>query len=108
MRSLRSVVGGMVSGTPRSAMQPVEYLIWLAYRVRPLGQSNMVKRRQSEDAPAPTDGTKSGRHPLFGALKGVTRIPHGVDLTEPADPDWGKVYGDSDPVPTGQTTRPQA
>ena len=32
------------------------------------------------------------RHPLFGALKGVTFIPPGVDLTEPADPDWGKVY----------------
>ena len=32
------------------------------------------------------------RHPLFGALKGLTRIPPGVDLTEPADPDWGNVY----------------
>jgi len=32
------------------------------------------------------------RHPLFGALKDVTFIPPGVDLTEPADPDWGKVY----------------
>jgi hypothetical protein len=30
------------------------------------------------------------RHPLFGALKGLIRIPPGVDLTEPADPDWGK------------------
>jgi hypothetical protein len=27
------------------------------------------------------------RHPLFGALKDVTFIPPGVDLTEPADPD---------------------
>jgi hypothetical protein len=35
---------------------------------------------------------RSGRHPLFGALKGVTSIPPGVDLTEPADPDWGEVY----------------
>jgi|SRR5689334_24459853 len=35
---------------------------------------------------------KSGRHPLFGALKGLMRIPPGVDLTDPADPDWGKVY----------------
>lgn len=34
------------------------------------------------------------RHPLFGALKEVTIIPPGVDLTEPADPDWGKVYED--------------
>ena len=35
---------------------------------------------------------KGGRHPIFGALKGFVRIPEGVDLTEPADPDWGKVY----------------
>jgi hypothetical protein len=32
------------------------------------------------------------RPPLFGALRGFTRVPLGVDLTEPADPDWGKVY----------------
>jgi len=31
----------------------------------------------------------SGRHPLFGALKGLVRIPAGTDLTEPADPEWG-------------------
>jgi hypothetical protein len=37
---------------------------------------------------------KGERHPLFGALKDVTLIPPGVDLTEPADPDWGKVYDD--------------
>jgi hypothetical protein len=30
------------------------------------------------------------RHPLFGLLKDITFIPPGVDLTEPADPDWGK------------------
>jgi hypothetical protein len=40
------------------------------------------------------DQTNAGDqfHPLFGALKGLTRIPPGIDLTEPADPDWGKVY----------------
>lgn len=35
---------------------------------------------------------KSGRHPLFGALKGLAHIPPGMDLTEPADPEWGKAY----------------
>jgi hypothetical protein len=39
------------------------------------------------------------RHPLFGALKGVTFVPPEVDLTEPADPDWGKVYEKSGVVP---------
>lgn len=28
------------------------------------------------------------RHPLFGILKGVIKIPPGVDLTDPAFPDW--------------------
>lgn len=31
-------------------------------------------------------------HPLFGAMKGLIKVAPGVDLTEPADPDWGKVY----------------
>jgi len=48
---------------------------------------------------APRDEqTRPGeRHPLFGALKGFTHIPPGVDLTEPADPDWGKVYENDGP-----------
>jgi len=28
------------------------------------------------------------RHPLFGAMKGTFTIAEGVDLTEPADPEW--------------------
>lgn len=32
--------------------------------------------------------TKDGRHPLRGALKGTVRIAPGVDLTEPAFPEW--------------------
>ncbi len=35
-----------------------------------------------------------GRHPAWGALKGTTIVAEGVDLTQPADPDWGKVYED--------------
>lgn len=42
-------------------------------------------------------GTKGGRHPIFGALKDITRLVPGVDLTEPADPEWAdlvdKKYG---------------
>jgi len=38
-----------------------------------------------------------GRHPARGALKGMVHIPPGVDLTEPADPEWAdlldKKYG---------------
>ena len=34
------------------------------------------------------DGVKKTRHPLFGWMKGSVSIPVGVDLTEPADPEW--------------------
>jgi hypothetical protein len=32
--------------------------------------------------------TAAARHPLFGWLKGTARVAPGVDLTEPADPEW--------------------
>ncbi|ARQ01776.1 DUF7662 domain-containing protein [Pseudorhodoplanes sinuspersici] len=34
----------------------------------------------------------SPRHPLYGSMKGLVTLAPGVDLTEPADPDWGKAY----------------
>lgn len=34
------------------------------------------------------------RSPLFGSMKGTTIIMPGVDLTKPADPEWGRVYDD--------------
>jgi hypothetical protein len=41
--------------------------------------------------------TKDGRHPAWGALKDITFVPPGVDLTEPAFPEWAdlldKKYG---------------
>jgi hypothetical protein len=55
----------------------------------------VVFRRVEQDTPKASSALpvkKGERHPLFGALKGLVRIPPGVDLTEPADPDWGKVY----------------
>ena len=50
----------------------------------------------AESAPKPY-ATKDGRHPIRGALKDITFVPPGVDLTEPADPEWAdlvdKKYG---------------
>jgi len=51
-----------------------------------------VEQKPPEAPPPLPKVSKGGRHPLFGALKGLVHIPPGVDLTEPADPDWGKVY----------------
>lgn len=36
--------------------------------------------------------TKDGKHPAFGALKGMIKIAPGVDLTEPSDPDLADFY----------------
>ena len=59
-------------------------------------RSRKVVFRRVEQKPAETPASprprKGGHHPILGALKGLVRIPPGVDLTEPADPDWGKVY----------------
>jgi hypothetical protein len=41
--------------------------------------------------------TSDGRHPMRGALRDITFVPPGVDLAEPADPEWAdlldKKYG---------------
>jgi len=37
---------------------------------------------------APAVAKKGERHPIFGAMKDITRLVPGVDLTEPADPGW--------------------
>jgi len=41
-------------------------------------------------------GHASKHHPLIGWMKGTVHIPEGVDLTEPADPEWGeRAWGDA-------------
>jgi len=55
-----------------------------------------VSVRESTQLPiGPRPSSALPRHPLVGALKGMVTIMPGVDLTEPADPEWGKrVYAD--------------
>ncbi len=36
--------------------------------------------------------TETGYYPLYGSMTGLIQVVPGVDLTEPADPNWGKVY----------------
>lgn len=50
----------------------------------------LVFRRVRGRAPAAAGSDRSGSHPLIGWMKGTVRAAPGVDLTEPADPEWGK------------------
>jgi hypothetical protein len=59
----------------------------------------LVFRRSRSVRPPTSDAAESGelskRHPLIGWMKGTVHIPQGVDLTEPADPEWGeRAWGD--------------
>ena len=47
-------------------------------------------------SPGATNPKQPRRHPFFGWMKGMITISPGVDLTEPADPEWGKLaWGDA-------------
>src|SRR4051812_27768013 len=60
-----------------------------------MAERKLVFRREKKVEPRkPVPEGKLGRHPLFGCMKGTVTIPDGVDLTEPADPEWGEIaYG---------------
>jgi len=65
-------------------------------RLKTMGKKKVP--RQSDVAPESTSrAAVSKRHPLMGCLKGTVRIAPGVDLTEPADPEWAdmldRLYG---------------
>ena len=55
----------------------------------------LVFRRSERRSAAAAPKSMRGRHPLIGAMKGMMTIAPGVDLTAPADPDWGDIaWGD--------------
>ena len=55
-----------------------------------------VRSGGAGDTGAPSaDVTNKDRHPLIGWMKGTVTVAEGVDLTQPADPEWGEAaYGD--------------
>ena len=61
------------------------------------GRRVTFRRKRSEasrDSGASSVATED-RHPLIGWMKGTLTIADGVDLTQPADPEWGEAaYGD--------------
>jgi hypothetical protein len=56
-----------------------------------------VSKAEGSGGLAKPYATSDGRHPIRGALRDITFVPPGVDLTEPADPEWAdlvdKKYG---------------
>jgi hypothetical protein len=50
--------------------------------------------RRSKSGRTTESADVSSRDPIFGCMKGTLTIPPDLDLTAPADPDWGKVYED--------------
>ena len=62
-------------------------LVFRRVRSLTLGSENSSKESTGKGV--------SKRHPLIGWMKGTVRIAPGVDLTEPADPEWGeRSWGD--------------
>ena len=50
-----------------------------------------VRPEPPRDAGAPSKAAATNdRHPLIGWMKGTLTIAPGVDLTQPADPEWGE------------------
>ncbi len=50
----------------------------------------LVFRRVRGQKPSEPNSDRSGPHPLIGWMKGSVRVAPGVDLTAPADPEWGQ------------------
>lgn len=66
-----------------------------------LKQGKLVFRKMEEypiifpgESKADLGFKPTGRDPLFGCMWGTLKILPDVDYTQPADPDWGKVYDD--------------
>ena len=57
----------------------------------------VAKAGEASSGLAKPYATSDGRHPIRGALRDITFVPPGVNLTEPADPEWAdlldKKYG---------------
>ena len=59
-------------------------------------EGGVAKASDTEKAGAAPDEKRPRRHPLIGAMKDVTWIAPGIDLTEPADPQWADLTEDPD------------
>jgi transcriptional regulator with XRE-family HTH domain len=65
-------------------------------------EGGAVSRKRKEPMPAVADGVVDERsflERIRERMAGTVTIAPGVDVTAPADPDWGKVYDEDGPVP---------
>jgi hypothetical protein len=64
-----------------------------------------MRKKGSFDADEPNEASPPAkeiagtRHPLIGWMKGTVTIPEGVDLTEPACPEWVDLIDEMMPMP---------
>jgi hypothetical protein len=56
---------------------------------------------ESNESAPPAKEVAGTIHPLIGSMKGTVTIPEGVDLTEPACPEWADLIDETMPLPHG-------
>jgi transcriptional regulator with XRE-family HTH domain len=61
--------------------------------------ASRIPTQPSPSKPAATADERSFLERIRERMAGTVTIPPGVDVTEPADPEWGKVYDEEGPVP---------
>jgi hypothetical protein len=57
-------------------------------------QAHFNQKQPQKAAPDNKGGKPSARHPAWGVWKGLVTLDPDYDYTQPADPEWGKVYED--------------
>ncbi|PWV98217.1 hypothetical protein DFR52_105198 [Hoeflea marina] len=55
-------------------------------------KSKAAQKPSRNGGPLAASNAQAKRPSYFGAMKGTLKIDPSLDLTEPADPEWGKVY----------------
>jgi hydroxyethylthiazole kinase-like uncharacterized protein yjeF len=94
------VLAGMVLGLLAQRMDPfagVSAAVWMHGRAAQSFGPGLIAEDLPEMLPAVLRELAHPKrrrcHPLFGALKGLTQVVPGTNLTDPADPDWGEEGG---------------
>ena len=90
------------SNNPDNNVMTREWLAagYLTESVDVQGQKLVFRRRQEDPIMFPGESEAdlgvqpTGRDPLFGCMRGSLKLLPDVDYTQPADPEWGKVYDD--------------